>query len=119
MRAAPVAARLPGAPMAAMRPCATPMSAGTAPDGNTAVPCATIRSNMLRPLGSRSSGRHRRQRFGASEGEAREYVVASDAVHDELQAAAAVVVRPALEPDRRIERVLRALHEGRAIRAIA
>src|SRR5262244_2118721 len=46
MRAAPAVWRLPGAPMAAILPPATPISASCAPVGMTAVPPVTRRSSI-------------------------------------------------------------------------
>src|SRR5205823_9222559 len=56
VRPAPTAARLPGAPIATIFSPATPISAGSAPVGSTAVPPETIRSNIAPlPLSLRAS----------------------------------------------------------------
>src|SRR6516225_6625826 len=47
IRPAPADRRLPGAPIAAILPPSTPISAACTPDGRTAVPPVTTRSNIV------------------------------------------------------------------------
>src|SRR5690242_21837945 len=91
-----------------------PISTGSGPEGSTARPRERMRSSIVPPLlSSHSVGP------GIGKGEALENLAALDAVHDELQAVAVPVVERSIEPDRRKERVLRALHEGHPVRPVA
>src|SRR5690348_1077917 len=110
IRRAPIGARLSGAPIAAVTPWAMPISTGSGPEGSTAKPRDRMRSSIVPPLPSTHSVGPR-----IGKGEALENLLALDAVHDELQAVAPVVIEPVIEPDGRIERVLRALHEGHSV----
>src|SRR5947209_9545231 len=90
--AAPIAARLPGAPIAAILPPLTPISAASVAAGITAVPPETIRSNIA-PSPGLSLPVARPvvipQEIGAELIEAR----AADLAHDEVDLAAEDVDR--------------------------
>src|SRR5258708_33582700 len=101
VRAAPVAAKPPGAPIATILPPAIARWPASGPDGRTAKPPATMTSNMRTSRGDGLGGLDRRRapRRRAGEGEPVEDSVERNRVHDEYQPAAAHTVRPSVEPD--------------------